>query len=89
MASTKGDATLLTGEGSRPRDPLCSKPTALPEQGRKYTLGFENAFTARGDPTSPNATTNGRKTTGYVGSGGCRTRPPRQGFLNRLWAASG
>jgi hypothetical protein len=79
MASTKGVATLLTGEGSRPRPAtarLCSKPRALPEQWRKYTLGFENAFTARGDPTSPNATTNGRKTTGYVGQA---ARPPRRG----------
>jgi hypothetical protein len=53
MASTKGVATLLTGEGSRPRDPLCPKPTALPEQGRKYTLGFEDTCTARGDARPP------------------------------------
>jgi hypothetical protein len=45
---------------------------------RKYTFGFENAFAARGDPTSPSATTNGRKTTGYVGQA---ARPPSQGFL--------
>jgi hypothetical protein len=65
-------------EGSRPRDPWFPNPTALPDQKRKYAVGFGNAFTARGDPTSPNATTNGRQTTGYVGQA---ARPPRQGFL--------
>ena len=32
-----------------------------------------NLFAARGDPTSPTERTNNHKTTGYVGSGGCRT----------------
>jgi hypothetical protein len=57
------------------------KPRAFPNQGPKYTAGFENAFAARGDPTSPSATTNGRKTTGYVGQA---ARPPCQGFLGRF-----
>src|SRR5580692_2570608 len=64
-------------EGSRPRDPWFPKPTAFPNQGRTYIVGFGKVLAARGDPTSPNATTNGRKTTGYVGSGSCRTRPPQ------------
>ena len=71
-------------EGSRPRPAAAGpfpKPRAFPNQGRKYTVGFENAFAARGDPTSPSATTNGRKTTGYVGQA---ARPPCQGFLGRL-----
>ena len=57
------------------------KPAAFPDQGRKYTVGFRHAFAARGDPTSPNATANGRKTTGYVGQA---ARPPGQGLLDRL-----
>src|ERR1700722_11722380 len=66
-------------EGSRPRDPPFPKPRAFPNQGRKYTVGFENAFAARGDPTSPSATTNGRKTTGTSD----RQRAlPTKGFSN-------
>jgi hypothetical protein len=43
-------------EGSRPRPAAAGsfpKPKALPDQGRKYTLGFENPFTARGDARPP------------------------------------
>ena len=43
-------------EGSRPRPAAAGsfpKPRAFPDQRREYTLGFENAFEARGDPTSP------------------------------------
>jgi hypothetical protein len=40
-------------EGSRPRDPLFAKPSAFPDQGRKYIVGFENAFAARGDSRPP------------------------------------
>src|ERR1700733_4796354 len=36
-------------EGLRPRDPPFSKPKAFPNQGRKSTVCFENAFAARGD----------------------------------------
>jgi len=50
-------------------------------KGENTPLGFENVFAARGDPTSPNATANGRKTTGYVGQA---AHPPCQGFLGLL-----
>jgi hypothetical protein len=60
----------------------CSRspqPTLIKDQ--KYTVGFEHTFAARGDPTSPNATTNGRKTRGYVGQA---ARPPRKGLFESL-----
>src|SRR5580692_5795093 len=78
------DPVVARWEGSRPRPAVAGsfpKPAAFPCTKTKYTVGFENAFTARGDPTSASATTNGRKTTGYVGQA---ARPPRQGFLDRL-----
>jgi hypothetical protein len=40
-------------EGSRPRDPAFPKPKAFSNQGRKYTVGFENAFATRGDARPP------------------------------------
>ena len=57
------------------------KPRAFPDQGRKYTAGFENAFAARGDPTSP------RLREHYLlGMRLCRTgsAPCLSGILDRL-----
>src|SRR6202041_1132621 len=65
----------------------CRSPQPSLIKDRKYTVGFENTFAARRDPTSPSATTNGRKTTGYVGQA---ARPPCQGCLAPYaWATAG
>ena len=53
LPSPRSSRRTQRWEGSRPRDPWFPKPRAFRNQGRKYTVGFENAFAARGDPTSP------------------------------------
>jgi hypothetical protein len=72
-------------KGLRPRPAaagLFPKPMAFPDQQeRKYTVGFENVFAARGDPTSPARTQNRTVHDGYDGQA---ARPPRQGFFLRL-----
>ena len=48
---------------------------SLPDQGQKYTVGFENAFGARGSDFAQ-LIENKQNTTGYVGQA---ARPPGQG----------
>jgi hypothetical protein len=74
-----GSCRIQRWEGSRPRPAVTDrspKPRAFPDQGQKYTAGFENAFTARGDPTSPARTQNRTVHDGYVGQA---ARPLCQG----------
>jgi hypothetical protein len=70
------DRVLVRQPPDRPR-------STQPSLTRDETTPLASRTPSRraGDPTSPNATTNGRKTTGYVGQA---ARPPRQGFLDRL-----
>ena len=56
MNANKNPGRYKRREGSRPRPVaagLFSKPTAFPDQRRKYTVGFGNAFAARGDARPP------------------------------------
>jgi hypothetical protein len=55
-----GSCRTQRWEGSRPRDPPFPKHRAFPIQGRKYTVGFENAFEARGDARPPCQGSRGR-----------------------------
>jgi hypothetical protein len=76
-------------KGSRPRPAAAGsfpKPKAFLDQGRKYTVGFENAFTARGDPTSPARPRNRILHHGYVGQA---ARPPQSMALKRRLLAPG
>src|SRR5215469_1539058 len=43
----------IVGEGSRPRDPLLSKPSAFDNCRRKYTVGFRYFLAARGTRALP------------------------------------
>jgi hypothetical protein len=46
------DEGAAVGNGSSAAGPF-PKPRAFPDQRREYTLGFENAFEARGDARPP------------------------------------
>jgi hypothetical protein len=45
-----GDRVLVRQLPDRSRSP---QPTAYPDKDGKYTAGFENAFSARGDARAP------------------------------------
>ena len=66
---------------------IVPKAQSLPDQGQKYTVGFENAFGARGSDFAQ-LIENKQNTTGYVGQA---TRPPCQGasaaYIDAPWAA--
>jgi hypothetical protein len=53
MKLPRNEPGPIAREGSRPRDPLLTKPSMFCNQGRKYTFGLHQVLTARGDARPP------------------------------------
>ena len=53
MKLPRNEPGPIAREGSRPRDPLLTKPSMFCNQGRKYTFELHQVLTARGDARPP------------------------------------
>jgi hypothetical protein len=58
MTTTQRNTTPLTREGSRPRDPLFSKPSVLFDRAFKWIDGSRRIHGARGRAPSPRSSMN-------------------------------
>jgi hypothetical protein len=53
MKLPRNEPGPIAREGSRPRDPLLTKPRTFCNRGRKYTFELRHVLTARGDARPP------------------------------------